>query len=285
MEPMEPIMGDPVGEPTDPLTEDPLTSDAVIDDPMMNDPMPMTSDDSATCSLGMYIQADGPFTAGAARLNFTLNSTRANQRFQDALNIRDTNFPVNERRRYRVDVTVPGQQAAIAGNYQANLSIGVVDGSAAEADRAQAAGLLDDSTQVSLELNVPGVARVFFAGTQSRQRVVDFGRLTSGGQPDMPIALLIQATNSVQLQFTSANNGMLVNESHASDGHVDYRVSIRGESYSLDQPTLVTISNPGNSTGEAVVPLEFELGDVSRQRAGFYTDTLSITLRPSLTAN
>lgn len=132
-------------------------------------------------------------------------------------------------------------------------------------------------TQIVLGLEVLPSARIGLAGAYSMnngQAVVDLGELRTG-LVRAPLRLGVNSTGSYDLQIVSANSGKL--RMGSTEWMVPYTVSIGGHSVNLAGTSVVS-SPTGTRHRRDSLPIQFVIGDVSDQRAGTYSDVISISV-------
>lgn len=132
-------------------------------------------------------------------------------------------------------------------------------------------------TRVVVGLEVLPSARIGLAGAYriaDGQAVVSLGELREGPAP-VPLQLRVSSTGRYDLDVTSLNGGNL--RLGATEWKVPYSLTIGGKSVTLSG--IDRVSGPAE-TGmtRAALPIQFYIGDVSRRRAGTYSDLLSISI-------
>ncbi len=144
--------------------------------------------------------------------------------------------------------------------------------------RAQTAeGTTLASRQSTVGLDVAPSAAVGLSGafkSDSGRAVVNLGELMEG-TARTPLALRVSSTRSYRIDVSSQNSGYLV--LNGSEWKVPYQVSI-GEQ-------VVSLSGGGGHFSKQArgmiresLPFAFIIGDVSGRRAGYYSDTLTISI-------
>jgi hypothetical protein len=132
-------------------------------------------------------------------------------------------------------------------------------------------------TRVVLGLEVLPSARIGLAGAYTMSdghAVVSLGELREGPAP-VPLQLRVSSTGRYDLDITSLNAGNL--RLGATEWKVPYAMRIGGEQVNLSGTD--TISGPvGEGLTRAALPIQFVIGDVSRRRAGTYSDLISISV-------
>lgn len=121
-------------------------------------------------------------------------------------------------------------------------------------------------------------ARIGLAGSyrmNDGRPTIDLGELRQGTAP-VPLQLRVASTGRYRLGFESANNGQLVIPGTGWAVPYDLRAG--------DQEVVLAggakeIAGPnGRGYTRQTVPIHFIIGDVSTQRAGLYSDVLTITV-------
>lgn len=196
------------------------------------------------------------------------------------------------------DVTPrPGRARGPAGSLRpmvvaANQSATVLYRLLASADEVSVAGTLTENvtlearddeqrviggTRVVLGLEVLPSARIGLAGAYTMNNghaVVSLGELREGPAP-VPLQLRVSSTGRYDLQVTSLNSGRL--RLGASEWDVPYNMTVGG--MPVDLSGIDTLSGPTEEgLTRTALPIQFNIGDVSRRRAGVYSDLISISV-------
>lgn len=131
--------------------------------------------------------------------------------------------------------------------------------------------------RVVLGITVLPSARLGLAGAYTvndGHATVDLGELRPGPAP-VPLQLRVNSTGRYDLAVSSANRGRL--RLGATEWQVPYSVSIGGNQVDLSGSD--TLSGPtGEGFRRDALPLHFVIGEVAGQRAGTYSDVISITV-------
>ncbi|MXO92653.1 hypothetical protein GRI62_03405 [Erythrobacter arachoides] len=106
------------------------------------------------------------------------------------------------------------------------------------------------------------------------QAVVSLGELREGPAP-VPLQLRVSSTGRYELDVTSLNAGNL--RLSGTEWTVPYSLTIGGNRVNLSATDRV--SGPAETgMNRTALPIQFYIGDVSRKRAGTYSDLISITV-------
>ncbi|KLE33953.1 hypothetical protein AAW00_06420 [Aurantiacibacter luteus] len=131
--------------------------------------------------------------------------------------------------------------------------------------------------RIVLGLEVLPSARIGLAGAyriSDGQALVSLGELREGPAP-VPLQLRVSSTGRYDLDVTSLNAGNL--RLAGTEWTVPYSLTIGGSRVNLSG--MDRVSGPVE-TGmyRAALPIQFYIGDVSRRRAGTYSDLISISV-------
>ncbi|MBN9564922.1 MAG: hypothetical protein J0G29_02330 [Alphaproteobacteria bacterium] len=144
---------------------------------------------------------------------------------------------------------------------------------------------INDVMRISLTaLNQPAVV----GGPAMPDFTVDFGELENNKQGQM--TLHINTNNGYSINFTSENNGMLVNK-EKTDQKIAYSMSVNGtpisfavpgaagestfkEHLSVEKETIIQYGDPASAH-----TITFVIGDVKGKLAGGYEDVITVTVR------
>lgn len=131
--------------------------------------------------------------------------------------------------------------------------------------------------RVVLGLEVLPSARIGLAGAYTMSdghAVVSLGELREGPAA-VPLQLRVSSTGQYDLDVTSLNGGNL--RLGATEWTVPYTMRIGGNRVNLSAADR--ISGPkGEGLGRTALPIQFVIGEVSRRRAGTYSDVVSISV-------
>ncbi|WP_231889709.1 hypothetical protein [Erythrobacter neustonensis] len=131
--------------------------------------------------------------------------------------------------------------------------------------------------RIVLGLEVLPSARIGLAGAyriSDGQAIVSLGELREGPAP-VPLQLRVSSTGRYDLNVTSLNSGKL--RLNGTEWTVPYSLTIGGNAVNLSG--MDRLQGPSeNGLIRAVLPIQFYIGDVSRKRAGTYSDLISISV-------
>lgn len=173
-------------------------------------------------------------------------------------------------------VELPSLQRVRSGAYDGTLTFTLfADETEIVSDRQTVSLSVDVIEQldvsVSSENPVFSLSRTF--------ETVDFGALEQDETETVFVS--VRSTGAYKVSFSSDNRGQLVHERGADSGAVDYFVEIDGAQIGqLTEDVDITGGDgPTAETGEALQVL-FRIGNVSRKRAGGYSDNVRVTVSP-----
>jgi hypothetical protein len=132
---------------------------------------------------------------------------------------------------------------------------------------------------VTLAINVRPSAVMGLTGTFQRNNGVasiNLGELTPGRTND-PVNLWVRGTRGYRVMVQSRNQGRLVQS--GGDWSVPYGLSLGGVPIDLANPVPFQ-STPGPGLRNDSYPLVITVGQTAGQRAGRYSDLLTLTLAP-----
>lgn len=223
---------------------------------------------------------------GSSQLRYQLQpaSRRAVSR-HGSISLVVTDLPPGGTAELLYDLVVPAEQFVPGGFYTGDMLATVVqwrgESPGIQLDPPGANADVDDRRRIDVSVEVDGAARISFAGTQGRQRIVDFGQLKSGATPVMPVALIIQASSSYALRFRSDNGGQLQQRSGGRDWNVPYALRIGRDVVDLQSgESQIVRTDPTSSRGHRV-PLDFRVLNAEDRPAGRYSDRLTIEITPA----
>lgn len=240
------------------------------------------------CDAVLAVGTIGPrlLTRGAASLAFDVQPIDRNSIVtHNGFRHRFTDLAPGERADARFAITIPPDQFVPPGVYVSDMNVSVASVSASNpvSDTIGSNDIVDadDRDTLSVQIEVLNAARIGFAGTQGRHRVVDFGKLVTNATPTIPVALLVQATSPYELRFRSENAGRLINVKAGRTWEVPYELSLGSELVDLSAgESRVSLKAATGSSGWQV-PLDFRILDASNRRAGRYEDRLTVEITPS----
>lgn len=120
-------------------------------------------------------------------------------------------------------------------------------------------------------------ARIGLAGAYTvndGQAIVNLGQLRPGIAP-VPLQLRVSSTGEYDIAITSANSGRL--RQGATQWSIPYSMVVNGTNVNLAGPSTVSGPKKFGSRNDSM-PIQFVIGDVSQQRAGQYSDIISVTV-------
>jgi hypothetical protein len=175
-----------------------------------------------------------------------------------------------------------GQQMV---QYQLAVPLERIDGDGVFTQTARLEAEEEDGTtimgrQIVLGLEVLPGAVMGLAGayrTNGGRAIVDFGELEEG-IVEAPLQLRVTSTRRYALTFESANNGQL--RLAGTQWAVPYQMSVGGQSVGLSGGTAELASPSSQGLTRASLPVRFQVGDPTGQRAGSYSDTITISVSP-----
>lgn len=156
------------------------------------------------------------------------------------------------------------------GLYQQTVAVGL---------RRRNSVIHEAERDVTLAINVRPSAVMGLTGTFQRQNGVasiNLGELSPGRTND-PVNLWVRGTRGYRVVVQSRNQGRLVQSS--GDWAVPYAMSLGGVPIDLTNPAPFQ-STPGPGLRNDTYPLVVTVGQTSGQRAGRYSDLLTLTLAP-----
>ncbi|QAY79694.1 hypothetical protein ETR14_03635 [Sphingosinicella sp. BN140058] len=109
------------------------------------------------------------------------------------------------------------------------------------------------------------------------QALVDLGQLEEG-LAQVPLQLRVQSTRRYSLNVQSRNNGRL--RLGSTEWYVPYQLSLGGQSAALGTGQADISSPPTNGLTRSSLPVQFRISDPSGQRAGVYSDVITISVAP-----
>lgn len=139
--------------------------------------------------------------------------------------------------------------------------------------------IIDGQRDVTLAINVSPSAVMGLTGAYERQggtARIDLGELSQGGNND-PVNLWVRATRAYRVTIQSRNQGRLMQGS--GEWAVPYALSLGGVSIDLANPVPFP-SQPGPGLRDDSYPFVVTVGQTAGQRAGRYSDLLTLTLAP-----
>ncbi|MDQ8758004.1 hypothetical protein RCO27_17395 [Sphingosinicella sp. LHD-64] len=141
-------------------------------------------------------------------------------------------------------------------------------------------GLPLSARQLVLGIDVLPSATLGLSGAyqvSNGQALVDLGELREGFA-EVPLQLRVQSTRRYKLILESQNNGRL--ELPGTDWFVPYQMSLGGQSVALSSGRGELSGQNGQGLTRESLPIRFRIGDVSDQRAGTYSDVISVSVEP-----
>ena len=120
-------------------------------------------------------------------------------------------------------------------------------------------------------------ARIGLAGAytfEDGQALVDLGELQAGPVP-IPLNLRVKSTGQYTINVTSANDGVLILGN--SNWTIPYQLIIDGNTLTMRGTERVLLQR-GDGIRVDNLSMQFLIGDVTKRRAGRYTDTISISI-------
>lgn len=132
-------------------------------------------------------------------------------------------------------------------------------------------------TRLVLGMNVLPSARIGLSGAftmNDGHAVVDLGELRQGPAP-VPLQLRVNSTGRYAIEVKSANAGQL--RLGSSEWLVPYAMAIGGKSVNLTGSDTIAGST-GSGLQQDTLPIQFVIGDISKRRAGVYSDIVSIAV-------
>jgi len=139
--------------------------------------------------------------------------------------------------------------------------------------------VVEAQRDVTLAINVRPSAVMGLTGTFQRRNGaarIDLGELTTGRTND-PVNLWVRGTRGYKISVRSENHGRLVQP--GGDWAVPYALSLGGTTIDLANPVPFQ-STPGDGLRNDTYPLVITVGRTDGQRAGRYSDLLTLTLAP-----
>lgn len=139
-------------------------------------------------------------------------------------------------------------------------------------------GAVVGQRRIMLGIDILPSARIGLAGAyrmNDGRPTIDLGELRQGVAP-VPLQLRVASTRRYRLGFESRNNGRLMIP--GTEWAVSYQLRAGDQMVPLDRGVSEIIGANGRGYSREAVPVHFVIGDVSTQRAGLYSDIVTITV-------
>ena len=161
-----------------------------------------------------------------------------------------------------------------AGRHEADLTVGIRGEGNASVPVSSLPLKVTLFAQPRAQMNITGTAGTFGKGPSVAQ--VDFGEITS--HSNRRVFLQVRANTTARLSIDSANGGRLLREGGAND-----EVGVAYSAQLSEAPVDLTkhwewIFEPPRSLAGTSLPLDLTIGTVAAERAGIYSDILTIEL-------
>jgi hypothetical protein len=161
-----------------------------------------------------------------------------------------------------------------AGRHEAELSVGIRGDGIALAPVSSLPLHVILFAQPRAQMNIVGTAGTFGKGPSVAQ--VDFGEIASNS--NRRVFLQVRANTTARLSVDSANGGRLLREGGVN-GEVGVAYSAQLSEAQVDLTKhWELIFEPPRSLAGTSLPLDLTIGTVSAERAGIYSDILTIEL-------
>lgn len=139
-------------------------------------------------------------------------------------------------------------------------------------------GAVVGQRRIMLGIDILPSARIGLAGAyriNDGRPTIDLGELRQGIAP-VPLQLRVASTRRYRLGFESRNNGRLMIP--GTEWAVSYHLRAGDQVVPLDRGVSEIVGANGRGYSREAVPVHFVIGDVSTQRAGLYSDIVTITV-------
>ena len=161
-----------------------------------------------------------------------------------------------------------------AGRHEADLTVGIRGDGNASVPVSSLPLRVTLFAQPRAQMNIVGTAGTFGKGPSVAQ--VDFGEITS--HSNRRVFLQVRANTTARLSIDSANNGRLLREGGTNDElGVAYSAQLSEAPVDLTKYWELIFEPPRSLAGTSL-PLDLTIGTVAAERAGIYTDVLTIEL-------
>ena len=161
-----------------------------------------------------------------------------------------------------------------AGRHEADLTVGIRGDGNASVPVSTLPLKVILFAQPRAQMNIVGAAGTFGKGPSVAQ--VDFGEIASNSS--RRVFLQVRANTTARLSIVSANSGRLLREGGANDeGGIAYSAQLSEAPVDLTK-YWEWIFEPPRSLAGTSLPLDLTIGTVAAERAGMYTDVLTIEL-------
>ncbi|KXF81114.1 hypothetical protein [Enterovibrio coralii] len=137
-----------------------------------------------------------------------------------------------------------------------------------------------DQMTLNVEVSVLPSARIQFYGLSQRHFNLDLGSLKSNKIINYAPRLWVESTAPYSLSVDSQFNGKLRHQSQNAMWDLDYQMLIANEAIPLDGTQRRWTRS--HSTAGTPLPIQIIIGDTERKAGGKYSDTVHISIAPSL---
>ncbi|NMH60466.1 hypothetical protein [Alteromonas ponticola] len=204
----------------------------------------------------------------AKRLNFEWHAATGSERIGGWLGTLTTAQPsMVLRMRFSADQWVPATQ------YRGDISVFVVDATLAR-------NLDIPHASYDLFVDVIPATQIQFYGISQQRYELNIGRLHSGKVISQIPRLYVKSNAGYTVSFASEHFGRLRHESNDAQWDIDYRLTAN-EHY-LDLTQTKALLRSAQFTSSHLIPLHITIGDTSERIGGTYSDSLQISISPSL---
>jgi hypothetical protein len=181
-----------------------------------------------------------------------------------------------------ITIQAGGQQVV---QYQLSVPLERIDGDGLFTQTVRVEAEQEDRStiggrQIMLGVEVLPAAVMGLAGAyrmSGGRALVELGELTEG-VVQAPLQLRVTSTRRFKLDVGSQNNGFL--RIQGTDWAVPYQLSVGGQSVGLTGGVAEVSGPPGDGLMRNSLPVQFRIGNPSGQRAGNYSDVLTISVSP-----
>jgi hypothetical protein len=161
-----------------------------------------------------------------------------------------------------------------AGRHEADLTVGIRGDGNAPVPVSSLPLRVILFVQPRAQMNIVGTAGTFGKGASVAQ--VDFGEIASNS--NRRVLLQVRANTTARLSIDSANGGQLLREGGANDEvGVAYSAQLSEAQVDLTKHWELIFQPPRSLAGTSL-PLDLTIGTVAAERAGIYSDVLTIEL-------
>lgn len=139
-------------------------------------------------------------------------------------------------------------------------------------------GVVVGQRQIMVGIDILPSARIGLAGAyrmNDGRPTIDLGELREGTAP-VPLQLRVASTRRYRLGFESRNRGRLMIP--GTEWAVEYQLRAGDQTIALNRGISEISGGDGRGYARDAVPIHFVIGDVSSQRAGQYSDVVTITV-------